>query len=54
MAKYTRHDPQNKKRNKHKQRSQEGKSFKMRSVESYNRTQHEEHHFSVSGSRRSG
>lgn len=32
MAKYTRHDPRNKKRNKHKEFSKEGKPRRMKRV----------------------
>ena len=42
MAKYTRHDPQNKKRNKHKQFSKQGKIHRIKSVESDQRAYNEQ------------
>jgi hypothetical protein len=52
MAKYTRHDPKNKKRNNHKRKSQEGRTPRMRSVDSYNRIPNEEHHISIHDTQR--
>jgi hypothetical protein len=49
MAKYTRHDPQNKKRNKHKQISKQGKLHRVKAVESDQRAYNEqEYNISVS------
>ena len=52
MAKYTRHDPKNKKRNKHKQISKQGKLHRVKAVESDYRAYNEEQsNISVSNSR---
>jgi hypothetical protein len=52
MAKYTRHDPQNKKRNKHKQISKQGKLHRVKAVESDQRAYNEqEYNISVHGNR---
>ncbi len=42
MAKYSRHDPKNKKRNKHKQFSKQGKMHRIKSVESDQRAYNEQ------------
>lgn len=52
MAKYSRHDPKNKKKNRHKQISKQGKPFRFKSVPSEYRAYNEEQsNISVSPSR---
>lgn len=55
MAKYSRHDPKNKKRNNHKRKSQEGRTPRMRFVETDYKAQDEEkYYFSVHDTGRVG